>query len=33
VQTIVEESMENAFNKIIPDVPFAVEIRMAETWG
>ncbi|MGA2229108.1 MAG: DNA polymerase [Syntrophobacteraceae bacterium] len=33
VKSIVEESMEAAFRKIIPEVPFAVEIRVAEAWG
>ena len=33
VKSIVEESMEAAFGKIIPEVSFAVEIRMAEAWG
>jgi DNA polymerase I len=30
VQSIVKESMEEAFKQIIPEVPFAVEIRVAE---
>ncbi len=25
--------MENAFKQIIPEVPFAAEIRVAEAWG
>jgi len=25
--------MEEVFKQIIPEVPFAVEIRMAEAWG
>jgi len=33
VKTVVKESMEAAFEKIIPEVPFAVEIRMADSWG
>jgi DNA polymerase I-like protein with 3'-5' exonuclease and polymerase domains len=33
VQTIVKESMEEAFGRIIPEVPFVVEIRVAEAWG
>lgn len=33
VQAIVKESMEEALNRIIPEVPFAVEIRVAEVWG
>ena len=32
VKSIVEESMEAAFKRIIPEVPFAVEIRVAEAW-
>jgi DNA polymerase I-like protein with 3'-5' exonuclease and polymerase domains len=33
VQTIVKESMEEAFKKIIQEVPFVAEIRVAEAWG
>jgi DNA polymerase I-like protein with 3'-5' exonuclease and polymerase domains len=33
VTAIVKESMEEALNRIIPEVPFAVEIRVAEAWG
>jgi DNA polymerase I-like protein with 3'-5' exonuclease and polymerase domains len=33
VQAIVKESMENAFKEIIPEVPFIVEIRVADSWG
>jgi DNA polymerase I-like protein with 3'-5' exonuclease and polymerase domains len=33
VQVIVKESMEDAFKRIIQEVPFVAEIRMAETWG
>jgi hypothetical protein len=33
VREIVKESMENAFKQIIPEVPFAAEIRVAEAWG
>ena len=33
VEAIVKESMEEAFEKIIPVVPFAVEIRVAASWG
>ena len=33
VQAIVKESMEGAFEKIIPEVPFVAEIRVAEAWG
>jgi len=32
VKAIVSESMEAAFEKIIPEVPFAVEIRVADSW-
>jgi hypothetical protein len=33
VQAIVKEAMEAAFKKIIPEVPFVAEIRVAEVWG
>jgi len=33
VQTIVKESMEEAFKRIIPEVPFIVEPRVAQVWG
>ena len=33
VQTIVKEVMEDAFKKIIPEVPFVAEIRVVEAWG
>ena len=33
VEAILEESMEEAFKRIIPKVPFVAEIRVAETWG
>jgi len=33
VEAIVKESMENALDRIIPEVPFAVEIRVAAAWG
>jgi len=33
VQAIVEESMEEALERIIPEVPFVAEIRVAEAWG
>jgi DNA polymerase I-like protein with 3'-5' exonuclease and polymerase domains len=33
VQAIVKESMEEALNRIIPEVPFVAEITMAEAWG
>jgi len=32
VQAIVKESMEEAFKKIIPEVPFVAEIRVADSW-
>ena len=33
VQTIVKESMEEAFEKIIPEVPFVAEPRVVGAWG
>jgi len=33
VQVIVKESMEEAFGRIIPEVPFVVEPKIAEAWG
>ena len=33
VRVIVKESMEEAFKKIIPEVPFVVEPRVADSWG
>ncbi len=33
VQKIVKESMGEAFQGIIPEVPFVAEIRVAEVWG
>jgi len=33
VLTIVKESMEEAFQGIIPEVPFIAEVRVAEAWG
>jgi DNA polymerase I-like protein with 3'-5' exonuclease and polymerase domains len=33
VQAIVAGSMEEAFKKIIPEVPFVAETRVAEAWG
>ena len=33
VQAIVKESIEEALERIIPEVAFAVEIRMALAWG
>jgi len=32
VKAIVKESMEEAFKKIIPEVPFVAEIRMTDSW-
>jgi DNA polymerase I-like protein with 3'-5' exonuclease and polymerase domains len=32
VRVIVKASMEEAFKKIIPEVPFAVEPRVADSW-
>ena len=33
VQSIVKEGMEKAFERIIPEVRFVAEIRVAEAWG
>ena len=33
VQTIVKESMKEALERIVPEVPFVAEIRAAESWG
>jgi DNA polymerase I-like protein with 3'-5' exonuclease and polymerase domains len=33
VRVIVEESMEESLKRIVPKVPFAVEIGMAAVWG
>ena len=33
VEGIVIESMEEAFKKVIPEVPFVAEIRVAVAWG
>ncbi len=33
VWAIVKESMEEAFKKIIPEVPFVAEIRAADSWN
>ncbi len=33
VQAIVKESMEEAFRRIIPEVSFVVEPRVADSWG
>jgi len=33
VKAIVAESMEEALERIIPEVPFVAEIRVAEAWG
>jgi DNA polymerase I-like protein with 3'-5' exonuclease and polymerase domains len=32
VEAIVKESMEGAFKRIIPEVPFVAEIRVADSW-
>ena len=32
VQAIVAESMEEAFKRIISEVPFVAEIRVADSW-
>ena len=32
MKTIVEKSMEEAFEKIIPEVLFVAEIRRADSW-
>jgi DNA polymerase I-like protein with 3'-5' exonuclease and polymerase domains len=33
VQAVVKESMEEAFRKIIPEVPFVVEPKIVDSWG
>jgi len=33
VKAIVEESMEESFKQIVPEVPFVAEIRVADSWG
>jgi DNA polymerase-1 len=33
VQTIVIESMEEALERIVPEIPFVAETRVAEAWG
>ena len=33
VKEIVKESMEAAFVRIVPEVPFVAETRVAEAWG
>jgi DNA polymerase I-like protein with 3'-5' exonuclease and polymerase domains len=33
VKKIVKESMESALDRIISEVPFVAEIRVAEAWG
>jgi hypothetical protein len=33
MQAIVKESMGEALERIIPEVPFVAEIRVAEAWG
>jgi DNA polymerase I-like protein with 3'-5' exonuclease and polymerase domains len=32
VREIVKEAMEMALERIIPEVPFVVEIRVADSW-
>ena len=32
VEAIVKESMEEALEQIIPEVPFVAEIRVADSW-
>ena len=32
MEAIVKESMEEAFEKIIPEVPFVAEPRVADSW-
>jgi DNA polymerase I len=32
VREIVKECMEEAFKKIIPEVPFVVELKIADSW-
>ena len=33
VQAIVKESMEEASERIVPEVPFVAEVRVTEAWG
>ncbi len=33
MREIVKESMEAALKRIIPEVPFVAEIRVAGAWG
>jgi DNA polymerase I len=33
MKAIVEESMEETFKRIIPEVPFVVEPGVADSWG
>ncbi|MGA2939582.1 MAG: DNA polymerase [Syntrophobacteraceae bacterium] len=33
VRVIVKESMEEALERIVPEVPFVAEVRVAEAWG
>jgi DNA polymerase I-like protein with 3'-5' exonuclease and polymerase domains len=33
VEAIVKECMERGFEKIIPEVPFVVEPKIADSWG
>jgi DNA polymerase I-like protein with 3'-5' exonuclease and polymerase domains len=33
VQTVVIESMEEALERTVPEVPFVAETRVADSWG
>jgi len=33
VREIVKECMERSFEQIIPEVPFVVEPKIADSWG
>jgi DNA polymerase I-like protein with 3'-5' exonuclease and polymerase domains len=33
VQEIIEKCLEMAFHNIIPEMPFKLEIRIADSWG
>jgi VCBS repeat-containing protein len=33
VQVIVKGAMEGAFKRIIPEIPFVAEPKVAEAWG
>ena len=33
VQEIIEKCLEGSFQKIIPEMPFKLEIRIADCWG